>query len=98
VETQSLVLQTEGLLAAAAGEADRARAAIADAVRWEPRDDQPDSVGQAYLAAADVERILGNTSTEREHLTAAQALFATKGNLVEVRKVTSRLRELTADD
>jgi hypothetical protein len=97
VATQSLILQTEGLLAAAAGEADRARAAIADAVRCEPRDEQPDAVGQAYLAAADVEQILGNTSQERERLTAAQALFAAKGNLVEVRKVSRRLRDLTAN-
>ena len=97
VSTQSLILQTDGLLAAAAGEADRARAAIADAVRCEPRDEQPDAVGQTYLAAADVERMLGSTSAEREHLTAAQELFAAKGNLVEVRKVASRLRDLTAD-
>ena len=97
VATQSLILQTEGLLAAAAGEADRARAAIADAVRCEPTDQQPDAVGQAYLAAADVEQILGSTSAEREHLTAAQELFATKGNLVEVHKVSRRLRDLAAN-
>jgi tetratricopeptide (TPR) repeat protein len=98
VATQSLVRQAEGLLAAAAADADRARAAVADAVQREPKDEQPDSVGQAYLVAADVERILGNTSRERERLTAARPLFEAKGNLVEVRKVTSRLRELTADD
>ena len=97
VSTQSLILQTEGLLAAAAGEADRARSAIADAVRCEPRDEGPDAVGQAYLAAADVERILGSTSAEREHLTAAQELFAVKGNLVEVRRVSLRLRDLAAN-
>jgi class 3 adenylate cyclase/tetratricopeptide (TPR) repeat protein len=97
VATQSLVRQTEGLLAAAAGEADRARAAIADAVQREPKDEQPDAVGQAYLTAADVERILGSISREREHLTAARPLFEAKGNLVEVHKVTSRLRDLTAD-
>ncbi|HEV8278464.1 MAG TPA: hypothetical protein VGQ26_22585 [Streptosporangiaceae bacterium] len=97
VATQSLILQTEGLLAAAAGEADRARAAIADAVRCGPRDEQPDAVGQAHLAAADVEQVLGSTSAEREHLTAAQVLFAAKGNLVEVRKVSRRLRDLTAN-
>jgi ATP/maltotriose-dependent transcriptional regulator MalT len=97
VATQSLILQTEALLAAAAGEADRARAAIADAVRCEPRDEQPDAVGQAYPAAADVEQILGNTPREQGHLTAAQELFAAKGNVVEVRKVASRLRNLTAD-
>ena len=45
---------------------------------------RPTAVGEAYLAAADVERILGNTSAEREHLTAAQELFAAKGNVVEV--------------
>jgi len=98
VATQSLVRQAEGLLAAAAGEADRARGAVADAVQREPKDEQPDSVGQAYLAAADVEQILGNPSREREHLTAARPLFEAKGNLVEVRRMTSRLRELTADD
>ncbi|HEX7268378.1 MAG TPA: hypothetical protein VF256_13240, partial [Streptosporangiaceae bacterium] len=90
-------LQTEGLLAAAVGQADRARSAIADAVRCEPRDEGPDAVGQAYLAAADVEQILGNTPAEREHLTAAQELFAAKGNVVEVRKVANRLRNLTDD-
>jgi tetratricopeptide (TPR) repeat protein len=97
VSTQSLILQTEGLLAAAVGQADRARSAIADAVRCEPRDEGPDAVGQAYLAAADVEQILGNTPAEREHLTAAQELFAAKGNVVEVRKVANRLRNLTDD-
>jgi len=96
VATQSLVWQTEGLLAATAGEDDRARAAVADAVQREPKDEQPDSVGQAHLAAADVEQILGNTSREREQLTAARPLFEAKGNIVEVRKVTSRLRDLTA--
>jgi hypothetical protein len=72
-------------------------AAIADAVRCESRGEEPDALGQAYLAAADVEQMLGNTSGEREHLTAAQELFAARGNVVEVRKVTSRLRGLTAD-
>ena len=97
VATQSLVRQAEGLLAAAAGQANRARAAVADAVQREPKDEQPDSVGQAHLAAADVEHLLGNTYREREHLTAARPLFQAKGNLVGARNVTSRLYELTAD-
>jgi class 3 adenylate cyclase/tetratricopeptide (TPR) repeat protein len=97
VATQSLVRQAEGLLAAAAGDADRARAAVTDAVQREPANDQPDSVGEAYLAAADAEKILGNTSAERTYLAAAQPLFETKGNIVRAREVTSRLRDLTAD-
>ena len=95
--TQSLVRQAEGLLAAAAGEADRARAAIADAVQIEPESEEPDSVGEAYLSAADVEKMLGNTSAERDHLTAAQPLFEAKGNVVRAREVTRRLADLTAD-
>ena len=97
VSTQSLIRQTEGLLAAAAGEADRARAAIAGALRQEPDNESPDSVGETYVAAADVEQILGNTPGEREHLVAAQALFEAKGNVVRAREVTSRLRDLAAD-
>jgi tetratricopeptide (TPR) repeat protein len=96
VATQSLVGQTEGLLAAAAGEAERARAAIADALQQEPDNESPDSVGETYVTAADVEQILGNTPGEREHLVAAQALFEVKGNVVRAREVTSRLRDLTA--
>ena len=95
--TQSLVRQAEGLLAAAAGEADRAREAIADAVRIEPESEEPDSVGEAYLSAADVEKILGDTSAERGHLTAAQPLFEAKGNVVRAREATRRLGDLTAD-
>jgi tetratricopeptide (TPR) repeat protein len=94
VATQSLVRQTEGLLAAAAGEADRARAAAADALQIEPSDEQPDSVGEAYRTAADVEQVLGNTSGERQHLVAARALFEAKGNVVRAREVSSRLRDL----
>ena len=97
VATQSLVRQAEGLLAAAAGEADRARAAVADALQREQMDEQPDAAGQTYLTGADVEQILGNASAERDHLTAAKPMFEAKGNLVQARKVTSRLRELTAD-
>jgi class 3 adenylate cyclase/tetratricopeptide (TPR) repeat protein len=97
VATQSLVRQAEGLLAAAAGDADRARAAITDAVQREPENEQPDAAGEAYLTAADVEKILGNTPAERGHLTAAQLLFEAKGNVVREREVTSRLRDLTAD-
>jgi len=91
------VRQTEGLLAAAAGEADRARAAIADALQRELAGEEPDSVGQAYLTAADVERIFGNTRAEREHLVVAQPLFEAKGNIIRAREVAGRLREL-ADD
>lgn len=95
--TQSLIRQAEGLLAAAAGEEDRARAATADAVQIEPESEEPDSVGEAYLAAADVEKMLGNPSAERGHLTAARPLFETKGNVVRAREVTRRLADLTAD-
>ena len=97
VATQSLVRQAEGLLAAAAGDADRARAAVTDAVQREEKNEQPDSVGEAYLVAADVEKILGNTPAERDYLAAAQSLFDSKGNVVRARQVTSRLRDLTAD-
>ena len=96
VTTQSLVRQAEGLLAAAAGDADRARAAVTDALQREPENEQPDAAGEAYLTAADVEKILGNTPAERDHLAAAQPLFETKGNIVRARQVTSRLRDLTA--
>jgi class 3 adenylate cyclase/tetratricopeptide (TPR) repeat protein len=94
VSTQSLVLQAEGLLAAAAGEAGPARAAAADAVQLERGDEMPDSVGEARLAAADVERMLGSTAREEEHLVAARELFEVKGNVVRVREVTSRLGDL----
>ena len=97
VATQSLVGQTEGLLAAATGEGDRARAAIAAALRCDVPGEQPDAVGQACLTAADVEQMLGNTEAEREHLTAAQALFEAKGNIVRAREVAGRLRNI-ADD
>jgi hypothetical protein len=90
------VRQTEGLLAAAAGEADRARAAVADVLRLEGNADWPDGAGEARVVAADVEQMLGNTSREREHLTAAQPLFEAKGNVVRAREVTRRLRHLTA--
>jgi tetratricopeptide (TPR) repeat protein len=97
VATQSLVRQAEGLLAAAAGDADRARAAVTDAAQREPENEEPDSVGEAYLTAADVEKILGNIPEERDHLAAAQPLFETKGNVVRARQVTRRLRDLTAE-
>ena len=97
VATQSLVRQAEGLLAAAAGEADRARAAVADALQREQMDEQPDAAGQAYLTGADIEQILGSASGERDHLTAAKPMFEAKGNLVQARRVASRLRGLTAD-
>ena len=95
VMTQSLLRQAEGLLAAAAGNADRARAAVTEAVQTEPGNEQPDAAGEAYLVAADVEKILGNTPAERDRLAAAQSLFEAKGNIVRVRQVTSRLRDLT---
>ena len=95
VTTQSLMGQAEGLLAAAAGEADRARAAVADALTRERGDEVPDFVGEARLTAADIERMLGNTLREREHLIAARAWFEAKGNVVRVRAVESRLRDLT---
>jgi class 3 adenylate cyclase/tetratricopeptide (TPR) repeat protein len=97
VATQSLVRQAEGLLAAAAGEADRARAAVTDALQREQASEQPDSVAEAYLVAADVEKILGHTPAERDYLAAAQPLFETKGNVVRAREVASRLRNLIAD-
>ena len=93
--TQSLVSQAEGLLAAAAGQADTARAAIADAVQRDQGEEAPDSVGEARLTAADVERMLGNTLREQEHLIAARALFEAKGNVVRAHAVESRLRDLT---
>jgi len=94
--TQSLVLQTEGLLAAAAGKADRARAAAADALQREQGDEQPDSAGEAYRTAADVEQALGSTAAEREHLAAARTLFEAKGNIVRAEEVSSSIRDLVA--
>ena len=72
-------------------------AAITDAVQREPENEQPDAAGEAYLTAADIEKMLGNTSAERGHLTVAQPLFEAKGNVVRAREVTSRLRDLTTD-
>ena len=95
--TQSLVRQAEALLAAAAGQADPARAAAADAVQREPGDEAPDSVGEAFLTAAEVEHALGNTSEERAQLVQARVLFEAKGNLVRTHQVGSRLRELEVD-
>lgn len=96
INTQSLVLQTEGLLAAAAGDMDRARAAVAEALSQEQGDEQPDSVGEARISAADVEQILGDTRAEREHLVAGRALFEAKGNIVRAREMTGRLQHLVA--
>jgi hypothetical protein len=95
--TQSLVRQAEALLAAAAGQADPARAAAADAVRREPGDETPDSAGEAFLTAAEIEHAFGNRSAERAHLVQARALFEAKGNLVRTHQVSSRLRELEVD-
>jgi tetratricopeptide (TPR) repeat protein len=89
--TQSLVHETEGLLAAAEGEADRARAAVADALKMEAGDEVPDSVGEAHVTAADVEHILGNVPREREHLSMAQQLFEAKGNVVRAHQMGTRL-------
>jgi ATP/maltotriose-dependent transcriptional regulator MalT len=91
VTTQSLVWQAEGLLAAAEGDAGRARAAIADSLRQESGE-QPDAHGESCLTAADVEQLLGNSGAAREHLIAAQQLFQAKGNVVRANEVTSRLR------
>ena len=91
VATQALVWQAEGLLAAAAGQAGAARAAIADAIQREHGEEAPDSVGEAHLTAADAERMLGNVPREREHLIAARALFEVKGNVVRARAMESRL-------
>jgi tetratricopeptide (TPR) repeat protein len=98
VATQSLVHQAEGLLAAAAGEGDRARTAIAEALKLERGDEDPDAVGEVRLTAADVERTLGSTAREREHLVAARRLFEAKGNAVRVREVSSRLIDLGVRD
>ena len=95
VMTQSLIQQAEGLLAAAAGAADRARAAITAALRQDSSGEQPDDHGEACLIAADVEHILGNPRGEREHLLTAQPLFEAKGKVVRASDVTSRLRGLT---
>jgi ATP/maltotriose-dependent transcriptional regulator MalT len=92
VTTQSLVRQTDGLLAAAAGEAGGARAALTEALQMEAGDEVPDSVGETYVTGADVERRLGNPPGEREHLAMAQRLFEVKGNVVRAHQVASRLR------
>jgi ATP/maltotriose-dependent transcriptional regulator MalT len=92
VTTQSLVRQTDGLLAAAAGEAGGARAALTEALQMEAGDEVPDSVGETNVTGADVERRLGNPPGEREHLAMAQRLFEVKGNVVRAHQVASRLR------
>ena len=92
VTTQSLVRQAEGLLAAAAGDAGRARAAIADSLQHESGGEQPDAHGESCLTGADVEQLLGNAGAAREHLIAAQQLFQVKGNVVRANEVTRRLR------
>jgi class 3 adenylate cyclase/tetratricopeptide (TPR) repeat protein len=90
--TRSLVLQTEGLLAVAARDVDRARATAAAALQCESSDQEPDAAGEAYRTAAEVEQALGNASRECEHLATAQALFQAKGNVVRARQADSRLR------
>lgn len=98
VTTQSLVGQAAGLLAAAAGEAGRARSAIADSLRQESGSEQPDAHGESCLAAADAEQTLGNVPAAREHLIAARELFEAKGNVVRTDQITSRLRGVTPAD
>jgi class 3 adenylate cyclase/tetratricopeptide (TPR) repeat protein len=97
VATRSLAHQAEGFLAAAAGEADHARAVIDDALEGVPEEEVPDNVGETFRTAADIERLLGDTATEREHLIKAQALFRAKGNVVRAREVGGRLLDLGAD-
>jgi class 3 adenylate cyclase len=98
VTTQSLAWQAEALLAAAAGEAERARAAIADSLLRISGGEQPDDHGESCLTAADVEQVLGQAGAAREHLIAAQQLFRAKGNVVRAEEVTSRLRNLAVPD
>jgi hypothetical protein len=92
VTTHSLVWQAEGLLAAAAGQPARARAAVADSLRLESGGEQPDAYGESCLTGADVEQLLGDGGAAREHLIAAQRLFAAKGNVVRADEVSRRLR------
>jgi hypothetical protein len=80
------------MLAAAAGEAVRARAAIVTSLRLESKTDDPDGHGESHRAGADVEKRLGNAAKAREHLLAARRLFEAKGNIVRVEEVTSRLQ------
>jgi len=63
-------------------------------VQREPGDETPDSVGEGFLTAAEIEQMLGNTREERAHLVQAHALFEAKGNLVRAQQASSRLREL----
>jgi class 3 adenylate cyclase/tetratricopeptide (TPR) repeat protein len=98
VATQSLVRQTEGFLAAAAGKADHARAAVSDALGREPKDEAPDAVGEAFRTAAEIERLLGDTTRERAHLVEARSLFEAKGNVVRAQEVNSRLRNLSGEN
>jgi class 3 adenylate cyclase len=92
VTTHSLVWQAEGLLAAAAGQPARARAAVADSLRLESGGEQPDAYAESCLTGADVEQLLGDGGAAREHLIAAQRLFQAKGNVVRADEVSRRLR------
>ena len=97
VATQSLIRQAEGLLAAAAGQADHARAAVSDALKREPQNQAPDAAGEAFRTAAEIERLLGETVRERAHLAEARSLFKAKGNVVRAQEVNSRLQNLVID-
>jgi class 3 adenylate cyclase len=89
--TQTLVLQAEALMAAAAGQPDVARAAAAGAVEIFANSDLADDAAEASVVAADVERILGDQAAERAHLQHAMPLFESKGNVVRARYVADRL-------
>ena len=95
VTTQSLILQTEALLAAQDGDALRARTAYAF-IEMEDPAEIPDGAGEARLTAADVERLLGDTDAERHHLEAALRAFERKGNVVRARQVADRLAQPAA--
>ena len=88
--TQSLVLQTEALLAAGDGDASRARAALRFLEVEDPAE-VPDGAGEAFRTAADVEHALGDAPAEQRHLRAAMEAFAAKGNIVREREVARRL-------
>jgi class 3 adenylate cyclase len=89
--TQSLIYETEALLAAAANQPDVARAAIAQALSFVSATQAPDDAAQCFAVAAKVERLLGDTAAERGHLERAQALFERRGNIVSSRQMAEYL-------
>lgn len=89
--TQTLVLQAEALMAAAAGQPDVARAAAVGAVELFANSEDVDEAAEASVVAADVERMLGDPTAERAHLEHAKPLFERKGNIVRARYVADRL-------